>query len=212
MLDLRATIAYQRAQWRGVTLNKCIKDKSMNTLNKTIAISAGILALSSCGQDNSSTLNSMPSFSNYDWSKDSGMSLVKKGESNGQYEDITLDTFHVGQTLNGKFLHNMAFYLDSYVTDGSIGHAHIEESFEDMNCVKSKYRPSGKIRRYTKVVCESVFATDQRPEMIFGAPMVTIIMKQNAANLVDVEISIDRGYDKEAFEAKGLKVDYSTFK
>jgi len=182
---------------------------------KTTGMGFALLTLVACGatQNESQTLtSSAPTFKNYDWDTSSGLSLNKKAESDGLFVDVNIDTFHIGETLKGKFLHEMSFDLVSYPTDGSVGYVEIKETFNSLSCVKSKYRPANRIRRFPMVTCDAVFVTDQRPEMIFGAPQVKVVMKQTPSKLVDVSIKVIQGPETTSYSQKGLKVDFSNYK
>lgn len=174
---------------------------------KKFLLPALLLTAVGCGQVQSQENNLADTnenvFKSFNWDKDSGMKLERTATDGTIYQDADLSFYSVGETKDGKMLHNLDITVMSHAQHHEMGD--IEDEFSDLQCIKTKVRSGFKL--FVKVTCENVDTTDQRDEILFGAPQVKLVMIQQKNNKIDATLTVDRGFEEQTVKLKGLNAN-----
>ncbi len=176
---------------------------------KSILLSTIAFGLVSCAEDIESTSNITSTaenkFSAINLLVDGIVKFEKNRVENEINEIVKIQMTHSDQTSNGKPLYDLNLEIDRQVTDGSTGYSRQIEELYDLECKKSYKSPI--LKRGAIVTCDAVFVTDQRSEMIFGAPKAKLTLKEQLNGKVTLKLDIDKGYAKNSYKIRNL--DYS---
>ena len=167
------------------------------------ALALGLIGCSNADSESSevSSVSKKSEFAQFNWNTDSGLRIEKETTEDNIHQDARLDFIHLGETKNGKNLHNLDIEVSSYGKDHDLGQ--LKEELYDLECKKTYKRIL--LKKLAKVECESVFSTDQNPEMKFGAPKVNLTMEELSSGKINAKITVDRGFEKTTVEIKQAK-------